>query len=514
MDSQPIDQTASEQCLHRTLWLILFLRAMLLHVALAMAASILYFSGGIDGFYPLATDFIRAVQAQSIRNRLDANAFTGTGFVVSAGVVLAAALGLLHWTYRSITEVRRTALRLQASALLLISGVVLLESWPQLGYAYERLNISFAVIATLGIMMTHLIVPASVAVALWRVSRTPERSALIATLDPRLTRGAWSHLNKLLDLPRTAFRSPASAVAYALALAAAAVLVASVMFLVTAGATPNKLGALASLCDKNPELAAQCEAISYRWAWTTSIGFVLALAGVKIAALLRAAAKRLGGLSVTDVLKKGDEAFLLYLRPFEVDAVILPSPRLPWLSRFFLMRPFPVRIEEELFDVADGYRPLIAIGKPGTRGETAGGVAYRTYLDDSAWQDFVLDKIRRAERIVMVLQTSQGVRWEFERILDQGALGKTIFFFDPSIKDAPDRTDIHRMIVAGLQSAGIVLDESCFESRPIAFFLRDGALVNIVNANWTATSYRTAFSTFLASPVADRSETTSPKETV
>jgi hypothetical protein len=274
------------------------------------------------------------------------------------------------------------------------------------------------------------------------------------------------------------------------------------MFLVTVGATGNKLHALASVCESNPEVLSQCAAISAGWAWTTAFGLVLALAGVKMAALLRAAAKRIGGLNVADVLKQDDEAFLLYLRPFEVDEVILPRPRLPWLSRFFSMRPFPVRIEEELFDVADGYRPLIAVGKPGARGAAAGGMAYRTYLDDSAWQDYVVDKIRRAERIVMVLQTTQGVRWEFDRIFEQGALDKTLIFFDPSIKDARDWCDIERMVLPALRTAGVVLDGRCFESHPIAFFVRDGVLANIVNANRSATSYRTAFSTFLATTAA------------
>jgi hypothetical protein len=498
MAPQLIDQTDSEQYLHRALWLILFLRAMLLHLVLAIAAAALYFMAGMDGLYPVATDFIRAVRAQSIQNRLDGNAFTGVGYIVVVGLLFIAALWFLHWMYRSITQVRRTALRVQAVSMVLIACLVGLESWPQLGFAYERLSHSFAVLATVGVAMTHLIVPTNVALALWRVSRTPERSALIATLDPQLTTSVWTHLNKLLDLPRTPFRTPVAAAAYALALGAAMVLITSVMFLVTVGATGNKLGALAIICERNPELLAQCAAISSNWAWTIAFGFVLALAGVKVAALLRATAKRIGGLNVADVLKRGDEAFLLYLRPFEVDEVILPKPHLPWLSRFFSMRPFPVRIEEELFDVADGYRPMIAIGKPGTRGAASGGVAYRTYLDDSAWQDYVLDKIQRAERIVMVLQTTKGVLWEFDRILDQGALGKTLIFFDPTLKNAPDWGDIRRMVVPALQAAGVVLEDFCFESRPIAFFVHEGALINIVNANWTATSYRTAFSTYLA----------------
>ncbi len=66
MDRQTIDQTASEVQLHRVLWLIKLLRAMGLHILLALVAVLAFFLAGIDGVYPLATDMIHALQAQAI----------------------------------------------------------------------------------------------------------------------------------------------------------------------------------------------------------------------------------------------------------------------------------------------------------------------------------------------------------------------------------------------------------------------------------------------------------------
>ena len=109
--------------------------------------------------------------------------------------------------------------------------------------------------------------------------------------------------------------------------------------------------------------------------------------------------------------------------------------------------PPAVRVEEELFDVADGYRPLIAVGKPGGGRETPGGVAYRDYLDDAAWQDYVADKIRRAERIVLVMKNSAGVRWEIARVVAEGAAPKTLFLFDPTLNDAAERATLAHMLV-------------------------------------------------------------------
>ena len=173
--------------------------------------------------------------------------------------------------------------------------------------------------------------------SLWQVTRAPERSSLIATLDPRLAPGRWTYWNKLLDLPRTPLRTGKTLAAYALAVVGALLLVASMMYLLTLGGAGNRLGTLSIACDA--QNLPQCRALSSTWAWQIPLALLLSAAGVKGAALLQSLAKRLGGLSVSDVLKRPDDPFLLYLRPFDSDDVVLPTPRLPPLSRLFSFRP-------------------------------------------------------------------------------------------------------------------------------------------------------------------------------
>jgi hypothetical protein len=60
MDRQTIDQTASEIALHRVLWLIKFLRALVLHVLLALIAALLYFLAGIHDLIRSPPDLIQA----------------------------------------------------------------------------------------------------------------------------------------------------------------------------------------------------------------------------------------------------------------------------------------------------------------------------------------------------------------------------------------------------------------------------------------------------------------------
>ncbi|MGZ8259793.1 MAG: hypothetical protein ACXWUL_04495, partial [Caldimonas sp.] len=108
------------------------------------------------------------------------------------------------------------------------------------------------------------------------------------------------------------------------------------------------------------------------------------------------------------------------------------------------------------------------------------------------------DKIRRAERIVLVMKDSAGVRWEIERVIAEGAAAKTLFLFDPAVSSAEHWQTLERMLVPLLRDTGAAPDGLAFAARPIGFFFRRDALVEIVNENRSATSYRTAFSTFLA----------------
>ncbi len=491
-----VDQTESELTLHRVLYVIKLLRAMVLHIMLAAAGAVLYFFAGIQNAYPVATAFIQAVRAQAIDTRLAAQAFPESGFAIVVLLVLAFAIALLTWMYRSLTSVRRRALRLQAATVAGLGLFNLRAAAPELGFAFRSLDPLFAVLATASYAMVTVVMPLSVAIALVRVSRLTEGSAMQATLDSRLAPTLWASLTKLLDLPRTPLRTPRTAAAFLLALAGALVMIASLMYLITVGGTSNKLSTLRAIAahDLLPEAIHAASVEAWRTLWLLPV----ALAGVKVAALLQSTAKRLGGLGVSEVLTRSGDPFVLYLRPFDLDDVILPKPRLSLGNRIFSFRPYPVRIEEELFDVADGFRPLIAVGKPGTSRRPAGGVAYRTYLDDSEWQGFVADRIRRADHLVMVIKDTPGVLWEIDRVFAEGAAGRTLFFFHPEVRDASSWSATRSMMQQVLRRSGAVAVDFEFSSRPIGFYLQNGEAVEIVNSNWSATSYRTAFSHFLS----------------
>jgi len=186
MDTQTIDQAPSELALHRVLWLLKFLRGVVLHVFLALGATLAYFLAGIDNLYPIANDIIRLAKAQG---ESPGAAMSATAYGLLVWIVFVALLAFLVWVYLSILHVRRRALRIQAVLYLLIYAWNAPGKWQELEFAFENLDIRFAVLAAFGTAMVFVVFPLALVVTLWVVSRATETSSFTATLDPRLAPG-------------------------------------------------------------------------------------------------------------------------------------------------------------------------------------------------------------------------------------------------------------------------------------------------------------------------------------
>src|SRR4051812_45042468 len=93
VSKQTIDQTASELQLHHVLYLLKFLRALLLHVLLAISAAVLFFFTGINRAYPLANDLINALRAQNITYQAQDNALPSIVFWILVLIVSASVCG-------------------------------------------------------------------------------------------------------------------------------------------------------------------------------------------------------------------------------------------------------------------------------------------------------------------------------------------------------------------------------------------------------------------------------------
>jgi hypothetical protein len=478
MTSVSLNQTESEKRLHRILYYVKVLRAAIVYIVLTILAIAFYLAFGISGLYPMAEDTINFLRAHM-------DGPERYGYILGIVITLLLGIAFVVWLYISIVRVWRKSLKAQ-----MIFGVVLILISPflivlQFLLNYNHLDPLFTIL--LGIYWAFTLWwTVDITIGLWNVSKSPEVYSFAATMDPRLTKGIWVHFNKLLDLPRTPLRTWRTGSAYLLSLGSYILLIACLEYFITFGGVSSKLSQLHS--------ATQSSA----WAKQIGLWLILAFIGMRLAILVQSSARKLSSLSVSEALGDSKQRYILYLRSFSADEIILPKPRLPLLSKVLSLRPFPVHLEEELFDVTDGYLPLIAVGRPGGSQERTGGLAYRDYLKDENWQTYVRDKMLAADSIVILLNATGGVLWELENVLNHSAFAKTVFLIDPRAKDNEVWQNLTTRIIPMFAKAGVLPGDFQFAGHPIGFYFWRDQVVEIENTNWSATSYRTAFSHYLS----------------
>jgi len=132
----------------------------------------------------------------------------------------------------------------------------------------------------------------------------------------------------------------------------------------------------------------------------------------------------------------------LFLRAFRDDQVRIRRASRNLFSSVFDLGRVPATLDELMLERLDGRGDLIAIGNPKDR---KGGArqspwgAQRLYVDDAHWQETVTMLARDADRIVLCVDASHGVRWEIAHVLQGGHADKTLFFLNPSV-DVQTRT--------------------------------------------------------------------------
>lgn len=489
MISISLNQTESEKRLNRILYYVKVLRALILNLVLFSLAIALYVAFGITGVYPMAEDAIN-----SLRPHMDQP--DRYAYILAIFVTFLLGIGFAVWLYISIVRVWRKSLKAQV-----IFGVICILIFPfvavlQFPFSYNHLDPLFTIL--FGLYWAFVLWwMADISIGLWKVSTTPEVYSFVATLDPRLTKGIWAHFNKLLDVPRTPLRTWRTGSAYLLSLGSYILLIVCLGYFITFGGVSNKLGRLYNHNLENMPLSL-CATLSSAWAKQIGLWLILAFIGIRLAILVQSSARKLGSLSVSEALGDSKRRYILYLRSFTADEIILPKPRLPLLSKVLSLRPFPVHIEEELFDVTDGYLPLIAVGRPGESQKLIGGLAYRDYLKDENWQTYVREKILAADSIVLLLNSTGGVLWELENVLSHSASAKTVFLIDPRAKDNEVWQNLRKQIIPMFVKEGVLEADFQFAGHPIGFYFSRDVVVEIENSNWSATSYRTALSHYLS----------------
>ena len=193
-----------------------------------------------------------------------------------------------------------------------------------------------------------------------------------------------------------------------------------------------------------PEATIACWAQYYPWSRTAidhGVPIVIAVVCLVLAHRLRHFGKQhfVNRLAARQISPAGST---LFLRAFRDDQVRIRRASRNLFSSVFDLGRAPATLDELMLERLDGRGDLIAIGNPQDRKGAARHSpwgAQRLYVNDAHWQETVTMLSRDADRIVLCIDASDGVRWEIGHVLQSGHANKTLFFLNPSI-DVQTRT--------------------------------------------------------------------------
>jgi hypothetical protein len=143
-----------------------------------------------------------------------------------------------------------------------------------------------------------------------------------------------------------------------------------------------------------------------------------------------------------EIVKYDPRSPTLFLRSFEDEEIVvrperpfgffwpIPFVLLNWIDQDLALRWIsrPRRLEEVVVSSVYGFGPPVTIARPNAPLELG---AARAYVDDSRWQDEVMLWIKRAAILIVEVGTTPGVRWEFQRIIENNLGSKVVLILPP-----------------------------------------------------------------------------------
>jgi hypothetical protein len=186
--------------------------------------------------------------------------------------------------------------------------------------------------------------------------------------------------------------------------------------------------------------------VPYLWVWATSnvtdngnsaelLGqytavICIALGTVAWGTRIYRRARKEAMLPGSELVKRDSRPIVLYLRSFHDDSKIKLRARATD-GRILLERLVKISFEELVTNHLWGYGPVLAIGNPGTKGQTAPLGAARDYITDASWQETAAHLMRQASMIVAIAAATPGLAWEIGTVLERGFMAKLALLLPP-----------------------------------------------------------------------------------
>ncbi len=163
--------------------------------------------------------------------------------------------------------------------------------------------------------------------------------------------------------------------------------------------------------------------------------------------------RRLRTMPAQTQLERDKRAPVLYLRSFEDDDLLDPTPRMIPLGDFF-----PRRYEESLVKPLASIGPMVSIGRPGNKLPMLGGA--RLFVSDENWQSAVAHLRGHASAVVLMIGRTDGLWWEVESSIREVEPGKLLFFF-PYVEESGRRDTLTQRFL-GYRPAQMPLSKQAY----------------------------------------------------
>jgi len=171
-------------------------------------------------------------------------------------------------------------------------------------------------------------------------------------------------------------------------------------------------------------------------------------------AWLIARGRRMRAVPAITLLADGALPAVLFLRSFDDDDLIDPTPRMVPFGDLFERR-----YEESVCGALEHIGPMVSIGRPGNKLVQLGGA--RLFVPDHAWQAAIEHLRKRAAAIVLVVGRTEGLWWEIQSSMREVPLERLLFFF-PYVEETRRRRSIWQRFFHGNPSR-IPLSSKAYE---------------------------------------------------
>ncbi len=205
------------------------------------------------------------------------------------------------------------------------------------------------------------------------------------------------------------------------------------------------------------------------------VSVMFMVGAVFLSRIIESRAKARVRFSMAEALQSDVRPPVVFLRAFADDQVILSSARSRLFTRLMELGSGKKRLDHIVLEEGFTYGPVVALGRPGDPFPPYG--AARGYFEHADWQQAVARLCGDASAIVLTIDDSDGVWWEFDHVLRDERLGKTLFLIHPRFH-APAENQrllgamLARVPAAGAEAARAALAQCCAiaRERPVLGF--------------------------------------------